>query len=75
MRKKVFFDDNLRQQGDEAFFKILQEIRMNKLSDTSFDILCSRITANPNVTLPPPTEVQPIMIYPKKYMVNKVNNE
>lgn len=56
------------RQNDELFKKILNGIRIGKLSKTSYQTLLSRVGKETSLTVTPP------ILYPRKESVNSINN-
>lgn len=63
------FDKNFRQQGDETYYQILQEIRQGTISLESIEHLavCKKKELDPN------EEVQPTKLFPIKKQVDDYN--
>lgn len=62
--KKVF-----RQEGDDVFKKILHQIRKGIITKDSHDVLMSCV--NKEIT----SEVMPVKLYPRKNVVDAINNQ
>ena len=67
------FDINFRQNEDENYFKMLQEIRCGKPSFDTIEnlVICSKKTYVHKTE----NESKPTYIYPTKKMVDKINQE
>lgn len=61
--KKVF------RQTDEVYKKILNQIRKAKISKDSYDILMSCVDKKHT------SDIEPVRLYPKKYIVDEINEK
>lgn len=62
--KKIF-----RQEGDDAFKKILHQIRKGIITENSRDVLKSCV--NKTIT----SDILPVKLYPRKNVVDEINNK
>jgi len=62
--KKIF-----RQEGDEAFKKILHQIRKGIITQNSHDVLTSCVNKK-NIS-----DIMPVKLYPRKNVVDAINNK
>lgn len=61
--KKVF------RQTDEAYKKILNQVRKGKISKDSYDTLMNCVDKKNN------SDIEPVRLYPKKYIVDEINEK
>lgn len=67
---KIEFTKSFRQAGDLAYTKILNQIRVGRLTKSSVVMLETRIGARP----PDDIDIEPTRIYPTRIKVENLNN-
>ncbi len=67
---KIEFTKSFRQAGDQKYTKILNQIRVGRLTKSSVESLKGRIGA----TVPNDIDIEPTRIYPTRIKVDTLNN-
>lgn len=63
------------RQTDKEYVKILNQIRVGKLSKTSYNLLCQRVISSINVSYPPEKVlINPTILLPRRRDADAINN-